>query len=89
MTDKERQMESLIILSLAKVFSEQSVYLTNELGDAKQKHHFKQAVKYVDSFILSVEKRLKEDEVDFLQNITDCQTNALHDMRIELKKFNQ
>ena len=85
-TNKERQLESLIIVSTAKIFSEQSTYLSNELGDTKQKHHFIQAVKYVDSFIKSIEKRLKEDEVDFLQNITDCQTDALTDMRKELKK---
>jgi hypothetical protein len=86
MTTQQRQLESLIVVSIAKVFSDHSTMLINELGATKQKHHFKQAVKYVDSFIKSIENRLKPDEVDFLQNITDAQTNALNDMRNELNK---
>ena len=88
MTTAERQLESLIIVSIAKVFSEQSTVLTGELGDTKQRHHFTQSVKYVDSFIKSIEKRLKPDEVEFLQGVTDAQLNALADMRKELHKHN-
>ena len=82
MTTAERQLEALILVSIAKVYSEQSTVLTGELGDTKQRHHFTQAVKYVDSFIKSIEKRLKPDEVEFLQ------LNALADMRKELHKHN-
>lgn len=88
MTTEERQLESLIIVSIAKVYSEQSTLLTNELGNVEERHKFKQSVKYIDKFIKSIEKRLQPDEVEFLQNVTDAQLNALHDMRVELHKQN-
>lgn len=88
MTTAERQLESLIIVSIAKVFSEQSTLLTNELGNVEERHKFKQSVKYIDKFIKSIEKRLKPDEVEFLQGVTDAQLNALADMRKELHKHN-
>jgi hypothetical protein len=88
MTTKERQLESLIIASIAKVYSEQSTLLTNELGNVEERHKFKQSVKYIDKFIKSIEKRLEADEVAFLQNVTDAQLNALADMRVELHKQN-
>lgn len=88
MTTAERQLESLIIVSIAKVFSKQSTLLTNELGNVEERHKFKQSVKYIDKFIKSIEKRLEPDEVAFLQNVTDAQLNALADMRVELHKQN-
>lgn len=88
MTKQEIQLESLIIVSIAKVYSEQSTILTNELGSVEQRDRFKQSVKYIDSFIKSIEKRLQPDEVKFLQDVTDAQLNALHDMRVELHKHN-
>lgn len=88
MTTAERQLEALILVSIAKVYSEQSTLLTNELGDTEQRDRFKQSVKYIDKFIKSIEKRLKPDEVEFLQGVTDAQLNALADMRKELHKHN-
>jgi hypothetical protein len=88
MTTAERQLEALIIVSIAKVYSEQSTLLTNELGNLEERHKFKQSVKYIDKFIKSIEKRLEADEVAFLQNVTDAQLNALADMRVELHKQN-
>lgn len=88
MTTAERQLEALVLVSVAKVYSEQSTILTNEFGDTEQKDRFKQSVKYIDKFIKSIEKRLKPDEVEFLQGVTDAQINALHDMRKELHKHN-
>ena len=88
MTTQERQLEALIIVSIAKVYSEQSTILTNELGDTEQRDRFKQSVKYIDKFIKSIEKRLNPDEVEFLQNVTDVQLNALADMRVELHNYN-
>lgn len=89
MTQKEILLESLILVSVAKVYSEQSTLITNELTGIEQRHKFKQSVKYIDSFIKSIEKRLSEEDKKFLQDVTDAQINALHDMRVELHKHNK
>ena len=88
MTTAERQLEAFILVSIAKVYSEQSTLLTNELGDTEQRDRFKQSVKYIDKFIKSIEKRLTSQEVEFLQGVTDAQLSALADMRVELHKHN-
>ena len=88
MTTQERQLECLVLVSIAKVYSEQSTILTNELGDTEQRDRFKQSVKYIDKFIKSIEKRLTPQEVEFLQGVTDAQLSALADMRVELHQHN-
>lgn len=88
MTTEERQLECLVLVSIAKVYSEQSTILINELVGTEQKDRFKQSVKYIDNFIKSIEKNLNQEDKKFLEDVTEAQINALHDMRVELHKHN-
>jgi hypothetical protein len=54
MTTAQRQLEALVLVSIAKVYSEQSTILINEFGSTEQRDRFEQSVKYIDKFIKSI-----------------------------------
>jgi hypothetical protein len=83
MTPQQRQNESLILIALAKAFSEQATKLTGELRH-KPKQAFNQAVSSVDLLIRTIENNLTENEAEYLANVTDI----YHNINLEIRKHN-
>lgn len=80
MTQHERQRESLILVAIGKLYSEQSTYLINELKQ-QSKMEFNNSVKSVNTFVAGIEKRLNKEDNDLLQELTDAMHNGLTDLR--------
>jgi hypothetical protein len=84
MTTEEIQLETLILVAVGKLYSEQSTYLIKEYKQ-KTKFNFNVSVSGIDGFIKGIEANLTESEKAFLQELTDCMLNGLTDMKKELK----
>lgn len=83
MDEAQKNKETLILIALAKAFTEQSTHLTGMLRH-KPKQAFNSAVGSVDYFIKTIENNLTPDEVLFIEGITDI----YHNMNLEIKKNN-
>lgn len=73
--------EKVILVALAKLFSEQSTYIQGELKQ-QTKMRFSIAVNAVDSFINQIETNLSDFDKQTLEIITD----ALHEGMTGLRK---
>lgn len=80
MTIEERSINTVILIAVAKMLSEQSTTLTGELKQ-KKKQIFNQMVMECDRFVLEVEKMLTEEEIQMIQNITDRFHTSLQEIR--------
>lgn len=85
MTKEQLQIESLILVALAKLFNEQSTYLIGELKN-QTKMNFNIAVSATNNFVKGIETRLDDSEKDFLQNMVIVMNDGLTEMRTELNK---
>ena len=81
---KPIQLDSLILVAIGKLYSEQSTYM---IGEYKQKNkmNFNHSVNAIDTFVKGCEINLTDPEKEFLQEITDCMLNGLIEMKNELK----
>ena len=83
MTAKELQMEKLLLLGIAKLYSAQSTFL---IGELKQqiKMRFNIANNSVDAFISEVEKGLNEYDFETLDLLTETLNDGMATLRKEL-----
>lgn len=86
MTPNELRTETLILIALAKAFSEQSTALTGTLRH-KVNQTFNSSVKQVDLFIKTIEEKLQPGEQEYIQGITDIYHNMNLEIRKEAKKI--
>lgn len=78
--DVEKEMNILILLGIAKLFSEQSTFLIGELRH-ENKQRFNTAVTAVDSFMKVVEGGLNEHNRGTLQILVDALNDGVGDLR--------
>lgn len=77
--------EKVILVALAKLFTEQSAYLQGELKQ-QTKMRFNIAVSSVDSFINQIESNLSDDDKKTLEIITDALHEGMKGLREDLTK---
>lgn len=77
--------EKVILVALAKLFSEQSTYIQGELKQ-QIKMRFHIAVNGVDSFINEIESKLSEHDAETLRIITDALHEGMTGLRADLNK---
>lgn len=80
---KKKELEVLICIALAKLFSEQSTYLIDELRQDK-KQWFNLSVNAIDTFIKLVEKDLSEYNLETLNIMVDSLHDGMATFRKEL-----
>ena len=85
MTPKKLQLEKLLLLGIAKLYSEQSTYLIGELKQ-QVKMRFSIANNGIDAFISEVEKGLNEYDFETLSLLTDTLNDGMATLRNELMK---
>lgn len=85
MENSQLQIESLILVAIAKNFNSQGTYLIGELK-AQTKFNFNVAMSSTHNFVKSIEDKLQPDEVKFLDELVGVMDNALFEMRKELNK---
>ena len=85
MDAKKLQIESLILVALAKNFNKQGTYLIGELK-AQTKFNFNVAMNATNNFVKGIEKGLLEDESKFLEDLVGVMNDALYQMRLDLEK---
>lgn len=85
MDAKKLQIESLILVALAKNFNEQGTYLIGELK-AQTKFNFNVAMNATNNFVKGIEKGLLPDEAKFLEDLVGVMNDALYQMRLDLEK---
>lgn len=86
-TEEQKKIDLLLLLGAAKLFSEKSTSLINELTDTKQKHHYDQAVKYIDKFIKVTEKGIGKQSplhLETLEILIVAMNNGMTNLRKEL-----
>ena len=83
MTEKERQLESLLLVGIGRLFNEQSTYLIGELKH-QTKMDFNIAVNAINTFVKGIENRLNDADKEFLEELTDCMHNGLADLRKDI-----
>lgn len=83
MKTKQLQLEKLLLLGIAKLYSAQSTFL---LGELKQqvKMRFNIANNSVDAFINEVEKGLNEYDFETLELLSDTLNDGMATLRKEL-----
>ena len=83
MTPKQLQLEKLLLLGIAKLYSAQSTFL---LGELKQhvKMRFNIANNSIDAFISEVEKGLNEYDFQTLELLSDTLNDGMSTLRKEL-----
>ena len=84
MKTKEEQCDLLIQCGIAKLFSENSTYLLNEKYSDKQSYNLTQAVKYIDKFFKTVEKKQPPESIETLELLTIALNDGISGMRKEL-----
>lgn len=77
------QTEKILLLAVAKMWSEQSTYLQGEL---KQQLKFRYSVAQngIDSFINEIESKMSDELKEDLQAITDCLHEGMTGLRKDL-----
>lgn len=85
MNHEQRQTENMMLVALAKAFSEQATILTGS-HKHQAKAVFNNAVNAVDLFIRLVESNLTEEQQEYLQGIGDLYHNINITIRTEAKK---
>ncbi len=88
MTNEKLQIESLILVALAKNFNSQGTYLIGELKQ-QTKMNFNIAMNATNNFVNSIESRLDENEVKFLNELIGVMDDALCEMRKDLYSKNE
>lgn len=83
MTPKELQMEKLLLLGIAKLYSEQSTYLLGELKQ-QEKMRFHIANNAIDSFINEIDRNLDAFDFETLELLTEALNNGMANLRKEL-----
>ena len=85
MDAKKLQIESLILVALAKHFNSQGTYLIGELKQ-QTKMNFNIAMNATNNFVNGIEKGLLPDEKKFLDDLVGVMDDALFEMRKDLDK---
>ena len=85
MEQSKLQIESLILVAIAKHFNSQGTYLIGELK-AQTKFNFNVAMSATNNFVKSIENNLQPDEVKFLEDLIGAMDDAMSEMRKELNK---
>lgn len=85
MDAKKLQIESLILVAIAKNFNEQGTYLIGELK-AQTKFNFNVAMNATHNFVKGIEKGLLPEEAKFLEDLVGVMNDALYEMRKDLEK---
>ena len=80
MTEKERQLESLLLVGIGRLFNEQSTYLIGELKQ-QTKMDFNNSVNAVNTFVKGIERMLTKEDNEFLEVLTDAMNDGLFDLR--------
>ena len=80
MSDKEIAVNTVLLIAIGKLYSEQATMLTGELKQRK-KQLYNNSVEAIDKFVKEVEKLLQPDEIEQLQNVTDGFHDALNELR--------
>lgn len=83
--NRERQIDLLILLGIAELFSEQSTFLINELRHEK-KQQFNLAVKQVDLFMKTVKNGLDEHNKETLNILVESLNDGVHQLRKTLNE---
>lgn len=84
---QEKEVDNLILYGLGKLFSDHSTRLIGEINNNKKRHHFEQAVKYIDKFINVIEKGVKEEHNQkTLEIIVTDMNKGINQFREELLK---
>jgi hypothetical protein len=76
--------EKVILIALAKLFSDQSAYVIGELKQ-QEKMRFNIAVNAVDSFINEIESKLSDHAASTLEILTASLNDGMTNLRNELK----
>lgn len=80
------EKEKVILIGIAKLFSDQSAYIIGELKQ-QEKMRFNIAVNAVDSFINEIEGKLSDNAKTTLEIITDSLNDGLTNFRKELNEL--
>ncbi len=80
MTKDETAINTVILIAIGKLYSEQATMLTGELKQRK-KQVFNSSVQEVDMFVKHFEKLLQPEEIIMIQNITDEFHAVFNEMR--------
>jgi hypothetical protein len=88
MDAKKLQIESLILVAIAKHFNSQGSYLIGELKQ-QTKMNFNVAMSATSNFVKGIEMNLRPDEVKFLDDLVGVMDDALFEMRKDLDKQNK
>lgn len=86
MSKLDIEKEKVILIGIAKLFSEQSAYIIGELKQ-QEKIRFNIAVNAVDSFINEIECKLSDNAKTTLEIITDSLNDGLTNFRKELNEI--
>lgn len=77
--------EKVILIGIAKLFSDQSAYIIGELKQ-QEKMRFNIAVNAVDSFINEIDGKLSDNAKNTLEIISDALNDGLTNFRKELNE---
>lgn len=76
----EKEIDILILIGIAKLFSEQSTFLINELSREK-KQWFNNSVNAIDNFIRLIENDLNDHNKKTLLILTESLNDGIQDLR--------
>lgn len=76
----EKEIDILILIGIAKLFSEQSTFLINELNREK-KQWFNNSVNAIDNFIRLIENDLNDHNKKTLLILTESLNDGIQDLR--------
>lgn len=76
----EKEIDILILIGIAKLFSEQSTRLIGELNQEK-KQWFNNSVKAVDNFMRLIENDLNDHNKQTLLILTESLNDGIQDLR--------
>jgi hypothetical protein len=76
----EKEIDVLLLIGIAKLFSEQSTFLIGELSHEK-KQWFNNSVKAVDNFMRLIENDLNDHNKKTLLILTESLNEGIQDLR--------
>lgn len=83
MSKLDIKTEKILLLALAKMWTEQSTYIQGELKQ-QVKFRFSVAQNGIDSFINEIESKMSDELKEDLQAITDCLHEGMTGLRKDL-----
>lgn len=88
MTEQELQTERLIFIAMTKALSEQGTFLTGTMR-MQLKHDFNALIRLCDRLIGDFEKKLNENQIAYVESVTDIFHNINTEIRRQAKVIHE